>query len=248
LRVTLIYGDAAAARAPGHFPGYAYPRCQLRRPVRLPGIRAERTGCEHGGRARRAGGIAKAHSGTTVTDQAGCKAERAKPMQQMLMLVCAALALASLVVLLGIGNTRPRSAIREPSLRADDHGLPADCGADLLAGHAYRAHHAQFAGALEDRQLFFSWALVLAMKNHGSTVFSPPARSLIIVVVVAALAQYCSRIRRVDCDLPYGCGLAEPAEEQGSRFMTLGPRCRRARLPNLEEGFLGDAASGSDRP
>jgi hypothetical protein len=82
---------------------------------------------------------------------AAYKAERAKPIQQMLMLVDALLALANLIVLPGIGNTRPRSAIREPSLQGDDHGLPADRGAELLAGHAYRARHAQFAGALEDR-------------------------------------------------------------------------------------------------
>ena len=36
--------------------------------------------------------------------------------------------------------------------------------------------------------VFFGWALVLAMKNQGVTVFSLPVLTLAIVVVLAALA------------------------------------------------------------
>ncbi len=36
--------------------------------------------------------------------------------------------------------------------------------------------------------MFFGWALVLAMRNQGITEFSIPALSLVIVVVLAALA------------------------------------------------------------
>ena len=36
--------------------------------------------------------------------------------------------------------------------------------------------------------VFFGWALVLAMKDQGITVFSIPVVSLIVVVVLAALA------------------------------------------------------------
>ena len=36
--------------------------------------------------------------------------------------------------------------------------------------------------------VFFAGALVLAMKNQGITVFSAPVLSLVIVVVLAALA------------------------------------------------------------
>jgi len=35
--------------------------------------------------------------------------------------------------------------------------------------------------------VFFAWALVLAMKNQGITVFSLPVLSLVIVVLLAAL-------------------------------------------------------------
>jgi putative ABC transport system permease protein len=36
--------------------------------------------------------------------------------------------------------------------------------------------------------VFFAWALVLAMKNQGITVFSLPVLSLVIVVLLASLA------------------------------------------------------------
>ena len=35
--------------------------------------------------------------------------------------------------------------------------------------------------------VFFGWALVLAMRNQGITVFSPPVPSLVLVVVLAGL-------------------------------------------------------------
>jgi len=50
-------------------------------------------------------GVATRYSGTTVMDQAAFKAAQAKPIQQMLSLVYALLALAILIALLGIGNT-----------------------------------------------------------------------------------------------------------------------------------------------
>jgi len=155
------------------------------------------------------------------------------------MLVDALLALANLMVLPGIGNTRLRSAIRVPSVQGDDHGLPADRGAELLAGHAYSGHHAQFAGALEDRQLFFGRALVLAMKNHGITVFSLPARSLIIVVVLAALAPYCSRIRRVDCDLTRWVRLGRAGGGARIAVHDAWPAVSASTLTNLGSGGSG---------
>jgi putative ABC transport system permease protein len=36
--------------------------------------------------------------------------------------------------------------------------------------------------------VFFGWALVLAMKDQGITVFSVPVLTLVIVVVLAGLA------------------------------------------------------------
>jgi len=40
----------------------------------------------------------------------------------------------------------------ERALQGDDHRLPADRAAELATRHPHRAHHAELAGALEDRQ------------------------------------------------------------------------------------------------
>jgi putative ABC transport system permease protein len=42
--------------------------------------------------------------------------------------------------------------------------------------------------------VFFGWALVLAMKSQGITIFSLPVPSLVIVVLLAALAGVAAAI------------------------------------------------------
>jgi putative ABC transport system permease protein len=42
--------------------------------------------------------------------------------------------------------------------------------------------------------VFFAWALVLAIKNQGVTVFSLPVLSLVIVVLLASLAGVAAAI------------------------------------------------------
>jgi putative ABC transport system permease protein len=42
--------------------------------------------------------------------------------------------------------------------------------------------------------VFFAWALVLAIKNQGITVFSLPVLSLVIMVLLAALAGVAAAI------------------------------------------------------
>jgi putative ABC transport system permease protein len=42
--------------------------------------------------------------------------------------------------------------------------------------------------------VFFGWALVLAMKNQGITIFSLPVPSLVIVVLLGALAGVAAAI------------------------------------------------------
>jgi putative ABC transport system permease protein len=42
--------------------------------------------------------------------------------------------------------------------------------------------------------IFFGWALVLAQKNQGLTVFSVPFRTLLVVIVLAGLAGVAAAI------------------------------------------------------
>jgi len=105
LTVALIYGDATSAPAPRYFLGnqafdanFAIRYDSQVFVKKTPGVTTAAALA-----AVRA--VATRYSGTTVMDQAAYKADRVKPIQQMLMLVYALLALAILIALLGIGNT-----------------------------------------------------------------------------------------------------------------------------------------------
>ena len=132
---------------------------------------------------------AAGYSGTSVMDQAAFKAELTKPYNQLLMLVYALLALAILIALLGIGNTLALSIYE----RTRELGVMRAVGmtrrqlrATIRWESAIIALQSTFLGLLVG--VFFGWALVLAMKNQGITVFSIPVLSLVIMVVLAGLA------------------------------------------------------------
>jgi len=105
LRVALIYGDATAAPAPRYFLGN--PAFNANFAVRYDSqvFVKKAPGVSNAAALAAVRATASRYSGTTVLDQAAYKAERAKPVNQLLMLVYAMLALAILIALLGIGNT-----------------------------------------------------------------------------------------------------------------------------------------------
>jgi putative ABC transport system permease protein len=128
-------------------------------------------------------------------DQNAYKQSRAKPIQQELMLVYALLALAILIALLGIGNTLALSIFE----RTRELGVLRAVGMtrrQLRAAIRWEsviiALQGTFLGLLIG--VFFGWALVLAMKNQGITVFSLPVLNLVIVVLLAALAGVAAAI------------------------------------------------------
>src|SRR6516162_3337941 len=105
LRVALIYGDATAAPAPRYFLGN--PAFNANFPVRYDSqvVVKKAPGVSNAAALTAVRAAADKYSGTSVMDQAAFKADRAKPVQQMLNLVYAMLGLAILIALLGIGNT-----------------------------------------------------------------------------------------------------------------------------------------------
>jgi putative ABC transport system permease protein len=195
LRVALIYGDSMAAPAPRYFlgtPAYdAYFAQHYDSQIvvqKAPGV-----GAAAALAAVRA--VATRYSGTSVMDQAAFKTEKAKPVNQMLMLVYALLALAVLIALLGIGNTLALSIFE----RTRELGVMRAVGmtrgqlrATIRWESAIIALQGTFLGLLVG--VFFGWALVLAMKNQGITVFSIPVLSLVIMVVLAGLAGIAAAI------------------------------------------------------
>jgi putative ABC transport system permease protein len=189
LTVALIYGDATAAPAPRFFLGNQAFDANF--PVRYDSqvFVKKAPGVSTAAALTAVRAVATTYSGTTVMDQTAYKAERAKPIQQMLMLVYALLALAILIALLGIGNTLALSIFE----RTRELGVMRAVG---MTRHQLRAmvRWESVIIALQGTVLglligvFFGWALVLAMRNQGITEFSVPVLSLVIVVVLAALA------------------------------------------------------------
>ena len=119
-------------------------------------------------------------------DQAAYKADRAKPVQQMLSLVYAMLALAILIALLGIGNTLALSIFE----RTRELGVMRAVGMtrrQLRATIRWESVIVALQGTVLGLLigLFFGWALVLSTANQ---VFSVPVRILVIVVVLATVA------------------------------------------------------------
>jgi putative ABC transport system permease protein len=195
LRVALIYSDATAAPAPRYFLGT--PAFDANFAVRYDSqvFVKKAPGVSTTAALAAVRGIATKYSGTTVMDQAAYKASRAKPIQQMLTLVYALLALAILIALLGIGNTLALSIFE----RHRELGVMRAVGLtreQLRATIRWESVIIALQGTVLGLLIgvFFGWALVLAMKNQGITVFSTPVLSLMIVVVLAALAGVAAAI------------------------------------------------------
>jgi len=189
LKVALIYGDATGAPAARYFLGDQAFNANFAVRYDSQVVAKKAPGVTTAAALKAVRAVATKYSGTTVMDQAAFKADRAKPIQQMLSLVYALLALAILIALLGIGNTLALSIFE----RTRELGVMRAVG---MTRHQLRAmiRWESVIIALQGTVLglligvFFGWTLVLAMKSQGITEFSVPVLSLVIVVVLAALS------------------------------------------------------------
>src|SRR6516165_2216542 len=189
LRVALIYGDATAAPAPRYFLGTPSYDTYFALHYDSQIVVQKAPGVSTAAALAAVRAAAAVYSGTSVLDQAAFKAALTKPYNQLLMLVYALLALAVLIALLGIGNTLALSIYE----RTRELGVMRAVGmtrrqlrASIRWESAIIALQGTLLGLLVG--VFFGWALVLAMKNQGITVFSLPVMSLVIMVVLAGLA------------------------------------------------------------
>jgi putative ABC transport system permease protein len=134
-------------------------------------------------------GVAKQYPGAKVLDQGGYKREQAKPINQMLALVYALLALAIVIALLGIGNTLALSIFertRELGLLRAVGMTRSQLRSTIRWESVIIALQGTFLGLLIG--VFFGWALVRALADQGIDQFTIPVVTLGIVVVLAALA------------------------------------------------------------
>jgi putative ABC transport system permease protein len=195
LRVALIYGDSVAAPSPRYFIGT--PAFDANFTLRFDSqvFVKKAPGVTTAAALAAVRKIATSYSGTSVMDQNAYRQSRVKPIQQELMLVYALLVLAILIALLGIGNTLALSTFE----RTRELGVMRAVGmtrAQLRAMIRWESVIIALQGTVLGLLVgvFFGWALVLAMRNQGITVFSLPMPTLVFVVVLAALAGVAAAI------------------------------------------------------
>ena len=189
LRVALIYGDSMAAPAQRYFLGTPAFDANFALHYDSAVVIQKAPGTSTAAALKAVRAIATKYSGTTVMDQTAFKAARTQPYQQMLRLVYVLLALAIFIALLGIGNTLALSIFE----RTRELGLMRAVGMTRRQLRAMIRWESVII-ALQGTALgllvgvFFGWALVLAMKDQGVTVFSLPVLTMVWVVVLAAVA------------------------------------------------------------
>jgi putative ABC transport system permease protein len=197
LRVALIYGDSQAAPSPNpgskasYFLGipaydanFAAPHYDSQVFVKkAPGVS---TGTALAAVQRLAAQYAP---GATVMDEASYKAQQTQGINQLLSLIYVLLALAIVIALLGVGNTLALSILE----RTRELGVMRAVGmtrSQLRSTIRWESVIIALQGTLLGLLVgvFFGWALVLAQKDQGVTVFSVPLGTLILVIVLAGLA------------------------------------------------------------
>ncbi|HET6663157.1 MAG TPA: FtsX-like permease family protein, partial [Acidimicrobiales bacterium] len=134
-------------------------------------------------------GVAADYPGVDVLDQTQYKEEQMGFVDQMLGLVYALLALAIIIALLGIGNTLALSIVE----RTRELGVLRAVGMtrkQLRSAIRWESVIIAVQGALLGLVIgvFFGWALVTALEDEGLNTFTVPVLSLVVVVVLAALA------------------------------------------------------------
>jgi putative ABC transport system permease protein len=123
-------------------------------------------------------GVAEAYPGAHVLDQTEYKEEQLAFVDQMLF-----------IALLGIGNTLALSIIE----RTHELGLLRAVGMtrrQLRATIRWEAVLIAIQGAVLGLAvgIFFGWALVSALADEGLTTLDLPVTSLVVVVLIAAVA------------------------------------------------------------
>jgi putative ABC transport system permease protein len=132
---------------------------------------------------------AQAYPGVKVLDRAQYKADQTKFFNQLLALVYALLGLAIIIALMGIANTLALSIAE----RHREVGLLRAVGMtrpQLRSTIRWEAVIIALQGTLLGLVIgvFFGWALVTALHDQGVTLFRVPVLSIVVVVLLAALA------------------------------------------------------------
>jgi len=193
LRVGLIYGENRPAG--DYFLGMAAYEANFASQFDMQIFVKKASGVDTQSALAAVKDAAKPYPGAKVLDQTGYKEEQAKPINQMLALVYALLALAIVIALLGIGNTLALSIFE----RTRELGLLRAVGMtrpQLRSSIRWESVIIALQGTVLGLGIgmFFGWALVKALRDEGIDQFTIPFTSLAVVVVLAALAGVAAAI------------------------------------------------------
>lgn len=133
--------------------------------------------------------VADQYPGVKVLDQTEYKAEQMSFVDQLLGLVYALLGLAIVIAVMGIGNTLALSIIE----RTREVGVLRAVGmtrGQLRSTIRWESVIIALQGTLLGLLIgaFFAWALVTALDDEGLGTFNLPVTSLVVVVLLAAVA------------------------------------------------------------
>ena len=140
--------------------------------------------------------VTRDYPGTTVQDQAQFKAQVTQPINQILNLIYVLLLLAVIIALLGIGNTLALSIyerIREIGLFRAVGMTRRQLRSTIRLESVVIALQGTALGLLIG--VLFGWAIVHAINIFGTGVVSIPYRTLVIVVILAAIGGVVTAIR-----------------------------------------------------
>ena len=132
--------------------------------------------------------ITRDYPGTTVQDEAQFKAQATQQVNQLLNLIYPLLLLAVIIALLGIGNTLALSIyerIREIGLLRAVGMTRRQLRSAIRLESVVIALQGTALGLLIG--VLFGWAIVHAINIFGTGVVSIPYRTLVIVVIAAAI-------------------------------------------------------------
>jgi len=133
--------------------------------------------------------VSRDYPGVELLDKAQYTHNQTAPFDQLLALIYALLGLAIVIALLGIANTLALSITE----RTREVGLLRAVGmtrSQLRSAIRWESVIIALQGTVLGLVIgvFFGWSLVAAMHDQGITVFRIPLLSLLVVVLIAALA------------------------------------------------------------
>ncbi len=140
--------------------------------------------------------VTRHYPGATVLNEAQYKAQAAQPINQLLGVIYVLLVLAVIIALLGIGNTLALSIyerIREIGLLRAVGMTRRQLRSAIRLESVVIALQGTVLGLLIG--VLFGWAIIHALNLDGTSVVSIPYRTLVNIVILAALGGILAAVR-----------------------------------------------------